>query len=149
MSTKTAKFNTFIKQVESWSASDASILGVLLVGSHARGTATEDSDIDLVIICEIPQKYCANSGWITKIFGEAKIGNLEDWGLVKSWRAHFRNELEAEFGLTSTKWCSETEIALGTGKVVSDGALIVFERNRLLTELVDAVKAWKNPSSRV
>lgn len=138
-----------MEKIESWCASDVGILGVLLVGSYARGEAKADSDIDLVIICDVPQKYCADPDWIRQTFGESKIGNLEDWGLVKSWRAHFRNGLEVEFGITSTRWCSEPEIPLGTGKVVSDGAQIVFERNRLLTELVNAVSAWKARSSRM
>jgi predicted nucleotidyltransferase len=40
--------------VRGWAARQAGVSGVALVGSHARGAARADSDVDLVLLCEAP-----------------------------------------------------------------------------------------------
>ncbi len=76
------RFESFIEQLKVWCVSNADILAIALVGSHARGTARADSDIDLVIICANETKYISNSNWILA-FDELKSATLEDWGELK------------------------------------------------------------------
>ncbi len=133
-----SRFELFIEKLQKWCARNEDMIAVLLVGSHARGTARADSDIDLVLICQNPAKYCGNSDWIFQ-FENAEIGALEDWGLVKSWRAHFDDGLEVEFGITSKDWVSNEQIPNGTGAVVADGAKILYDPHGLLSELIKAV----------
>lgn len=42
-----------LTELREWAAKQNDITGVLLVGSHARGQAREDSDVDVVILANI------------------------------------------------------------------------------------------------
>jgi len=86
----------FINQVIDWAKSEKGVLGVALVGSHARGEARLDSDIDLVIISSDPYRYIDDSSWISS-FGEIKNCKTEDWGILTSLRVFFLGGLEVEF----------------------------------------------------
>ena len=44
----------FIADVTTWARPNKLILGVVLVGSYANGTAHEESDIDVVIVTVQP-----------------------------------------------------------------------------------------------
>ena len=52
-----------ILSVQAWAAARPDVLGVALVGSHARGAATPESDVDLVIVCASP----------TDLIGEPRV----------------------------------------------------------------------------
>jgi uncharacterized protein len=128
-----------IKKLKEWSAKQPNIRGILIVGSHARGAARPDSDVDIVMICADPQKYLEDKAWLAD-FGEVRSAALEDWGLVQSWRVFYTNGLEIEFGITTDRWCAPEEILLGTGEVIRGGAKIVYDPHFLLQELVTAVQ---------
>jgi uncharacterized protein len=130
--------DAFISRLEHWSAAEPGIQAIALVGSHARGTACADSDIDIIIICTDPSHYLKSTNWLSA-FGEIRNAEREDWGLVQSWRVFYLDGTEVEFGITSKEWCSEAEISSGTGRVISDGAKIVFDPNFLLANLIVAV----------
>jgi hypothetical protein len=44
----------FTEAITAWAAARTDIVGVAVVGSHARGTSRTDSDLDLVILCTVP-----------------------------------------------------------------------------------------------
>ena len=48
--------------------------GAILVGSHARGKARQDSDIDLVLLCTEYESYLEDVSWIND-FGFTQL----DW----------------------------------------------------------------------
>ena len=52
--------NTFI----GWASAQEDMQAIALVGSYARGEAREDSDIDLVLLTDNPQKYLEDLRWI-------------------------------------------------------------------------------------
>jgi predicted nucleotidyltransferase len=138
------RFESFIEQLKAWCVSNADVLAIALVGSHARGTARADSDIDLVIICTNETMYTANANWI-KVFDKLQSATLEDWGLVQSWRVHFQNGLEVEFGITTEAWCAPSQIENGTGRVISDGVRIIYDPKKLLAKLIDCIRNRLTP----
>lgn len=127
-----------IKKLEQWSAKEQDIRAVAIVGSHARGTARPDSDLDIVMICANPNRYLETKHWLSE-FGQVLSAQQEDWGLVQSWRVFYAGGVEVEFGITTEQWCTREEIKLGTGRVISDGAKIIFDPQSLLANLIAAV----------
>lgn len=128
-----------VKKLERWSANQPDIRAVAVVGSYARGTARPDSDLDIVMICADPNKYLENNDWLSE-FGQVQGVKQEDWGLVQSRRVFYAGGMEIEFGITTEQWCSPEEIELGTGRVINDGAKIIFDPYSLLATLIVAVK---------
>jgi predicted nucleotidyltransferase len=49
--------NDFLVELRQWAAERCDILALAVIGSHARGTARPDSDVDVVIIVDDPAKY--------------------------------------------------------------------------------------------
>ena len=123
---RSAEIRLFLAQVVNWAKVDPNILGVVLVGSYARGEAGPESDVDLVIITETPAALLANTEW-TGAFGEALESTSEDWGKVQSVRVRYETGPEIEFGITGRDWLSEP-LDSGTAGVLRDGAEILFER---------------------
>src|SRR5450432_1151431 len=80
----------FLNQLIHWVESRPDITATLLVGSFARGTAHEDSDVDVVLITQMPQWYLGDHHWLD-LFGEVLKVENEDWGLVQSKRVFYRH----------------------------------------------------------
>ena len=112
----TTSVDNLINQFTDWAKSEVEIIGVALVGSHARGEAKPDSDIDLVIITSDPTSYINDLSWIGT-FGEIKRYKVEDWGLLISLRVFFSGGPEVEFGIASLEWAAIPPDA-GTARVV-------------------------------
>lgn len=82
-----------------WASDQSAVQAVALVGSYARGEARDDSDIDLVILTDQPQKYLEDSRW-TERFGTVENHQTEDYGKLTSVRVWYQNRLEVEYGIT-------------------------------------------------
>ena len=130
---------SFLEQLNRWLWHEDSIMGVLLVVSFARGTARDDSDVDLVLITPSMQVYLDNDDWIS-IFGTPAQITLEDWGPLQSRRVFYTDGLEVEFGFTSPQWASIAPVDAGTRQVIQDGAQILLDRTGLLQNLVSAIQ---------
>src|SRR5205807_4452988 len=128
----------FLIDLRQWAEQQEEIAGVLLVGSHARGQAREDSDVDVVLLTLKPERYLGDRSWVAQ-FGSAARLEEEDWGRVVSLRVWYARGLEVEFSWTDPDWASLPPDP-GTQRVVSDGAQVVFDREGMLTELL----AWTN-----
>jgi len=126
-----------INQVIDWAKSEEGVLGVALVGSHARGEARLDSDIDLVIISSDPHSYIDDPSWISS-FGEINSCKTEDWGILTSLRVFFHSGLEVEFGLSSLEWVAIPPDS-GTAEVIVDGMKILLDSKGLLARLQEEV----------
>jgi len=113
----------FLDRVTDWAAHQPTIAAVALVGSHARGAARPDSDIDLVLLCEEPHEFLAHTSWIHH-FGTVERCHTEAWGVVTSLRVHYKESLEVEFGLTTLAWAA-VPVDPGTRHVVSHGMRIL------------------------
>jgi uncharacterized protein len=128
-----------LDRVRDWAAHQPTIAAVALVGSHARGEARPDSDIDLVLLCEEPHAFLAHTSWIHH-FGAVERCHTEAWGWVTSLRVHYTESFEVEFGLTTLAWAG-LPVDPGTQEVVSHGMRILWDREGLLGRLWEAVSA--------
>lgn len=122
---------TFMDQFIHWAVAQTDIIAIGLVGSHARNTAREDSDVDLVIITEEPGKFLSKTEW-TEIFGAVAKQQVEDYGMLISLRVWYQTRLEVEYGLTTRAW-AQVPLDEGTQAVVKDGMRVLFEREPLLS----------------
>jgi predicted nucleotidyltransferase len=121
----------FLDKFVAWASRQTDIQGVALVGSYARGEAKDDSDIDLVILTELPQKYLAEVQW-PKRFGIIEKRQDEDYGKLTSLRIWYQDGREVEYGITTPDW-AVTPLDEGTRAVISGGMLVLFERGDLLS----------------
>ena len=113
----------FLDYVTHWAARQPTISGVALVGSHARGEARPDSDIDIVLLCTEPRAFLSDTSWIHR-FGAVETCHTEYWGLVTSLRVYYTEGLEVEFGMTTLAWAA-LPVDPGTKHVVSHGMRIL------------------------
>ncbi|MEZ5338794.1 MAG: nucleotidyltransferase domain-containing protein [bacterium] len=113
------------------------VLAIALAGSHARGTATAQSDIDLVILAEDPATLLDNQDWIS-CAGTAVATGLEDYGRLRSLRVQYAGGLEIEFGITDPSWAALPPDE-GTAAVVSNGFRCLHDPDSLLIQLQDFV----------
>lgn len=109
-----------------WVEQDSNVAGVFLVGSYARGDASPESDVDLVILTSRPGSYVSDTSWVGN-FGSPSSVVLEDWGAVQSVRVHYSSGPEVEYGITTPDWAT-TPIPQSTQNVLADGMKLLFDR---------------------
>ncbi len=126
----------FLAGIKTWGEKQPDIQGVVLVGSHARGTARPDSDVDLVILTVKPERYINSCAFAEK-FGPFSEWQKEDWGAVTSMRVWYQDGLEVEYGITLPSWAA-LPLDPGTLQVVSDGMRIIFDREGSLKSNLSA-----------
>lgn len=90
----------FLDRLSNWARSQPDVLGIALVGSHARGTATLRSDIDLVVLSTNPERRL-DGRWVES-FGTPLSLEIEDYGPLKSLRVHHGDGREVEFGVSGS-----------------------------------------------
>ncbi len=123
----------FLSPIRQWAEQQPDIRGVLLVGSHARHAARPDSDVDLVILTDCPERYVDSIDFAERL-GAVSRWQKEDWGRVTSVRVWYEDGLEVEYGFTRPDWACEP-LDPGTRRVISDGLDIVFDRDGSLAGL--------------
>jgi predicted nucleotidyltransferase len=121
----------FLNDFVAWALTQPDIRAAALVGSHARNTATESSDVDLVLLVRQPETFLQDTTWAQR-FGAIQRQQFEDYGPVTSLRVWYTDGLEVEYGLTGKAWAA-TPLDEGTRRVISDGMRILFEREPLLS----------------
>src|SRR5689334_12104231 len=119
---------SFLAQVVRWAIQQQQIDSVALVGSHARGIARADSDVDLVLLASTPLSYVNDSRWI-KTFGTILRQNIECYEPVQSLRVHYASGLEIEFGFAPLMWATTEPLDAGTAQVVSGGMQILVDKS--------------------
>lgn len=125
------RIEAFLREVTRWASSQMDVLALALVGSHARGSAREASDLDLVLICTRPADYLQNTDWVDQ-FGSVSKQQVEDYGLLTSLRVWYKDGPEVEFGLTDTRWAA-LPLDEGTRRVMADGLRVLFEKDNTLS----------------
>jgi aminoglycoside 6-adenylyltransferase len=119
-----------IDAVAKWAAARSDVLGLALVGSHARGEARADSDVDFVVVCADPARYLANAEWVSA-FGDVASASFEDWGKVQSIRVRYQRGPEVEFGIAGMDWTAVPPDE-GTAEVLRAGCIVLFDGEGLI-----------------
>ena len=121
----------FIEDFMRWATKRKDIRAAALVGSYAREELEKDSDVDLVIITETPQRYITNTEW-TRVFGKPITKKIEKYDTLTSLRIWYESGLEIEYGFATRDWIqnvSENELK----QITNDGLRVLFEKEKLLS----------------
>jgi len=133
-----------LREVVLWASKREDVLGVALVGSHARGEAAQGSDVDLVLVLRRVEPLFADDRWLAK-FGQPTSIEHEDHGIVRSRRVRYARGLEVEWGLTDARWCVVDPLDPGTAKVVASGMRVLHDPNGIVAALAAAVGRVSGP----
>lgn len=118
--------NELIERVVNWSKCDDRVIAAGICGSHARGVARPDSDIDFCILTFDPDSLLEDRSWIHEFGTDAKVSEaIEDYNLVQSVRV-FYGTTEVEFGVTDQAW-AQIPIDPETAGVMTDGLRILYD----------------------
>lgn len=131
-----AKLRNLVSSVLQFAETDARIVAAALCGSHARGTARADSDIDFVFVSSDARSLLDNQNWL-EFFGTPEIVGVEDYGLVQSVRVSY-DATEVEFGIAGLEWASHP-IDPGTAAVMREPMHIFYDPEGLLQAAVASV----------
>ena len=93
----------FLEAVTRWARDHEEVAGLALVGSHARGLARFDSDVDLVVLSKDPGSLINDPSW-TAACGITREITTERYGPVCSVRVLYEDGL-------SRRWL---EVHIGT-----------------------------------
>ncbi len=130
-------FDELIASIKNWGEAEADIKAIILVGSYARGTFKDSSDIDLVILTADKAKLISNSAIFHK-FGSPEKTDIEYYGPVTSIRIWYENSFEVEYGITDMDWIS-LPLDKGTQRVLDDGFKIIVDKANNFKNIVDKV----------
>jgi len=125
------------KKLKRWAAAQPDVVGVALIGAYARGSATEESDVDVIILTTEVRKYFREKQWVS-LFGEAEKTEVEHWGRVKTLRAFYTDGNEIEFNFSTPYW-TNIPVDSGTHQVVSDGMQILLDPQGILKAVQQVV----------
>jgi uncharacterized protein len=125
--------SAFLEALSLWASAQPDIEAVALVGSFARNAATEESDVDLLILTPAVAKYIRDRSWVS-LFGEAAECREEDRGKVTSVRVYYEGGLEVEYGF-STPDLAGVPVDRVTFRVVSDGMKVLYDPQGILSTL--------------
>lgn len=133
---RTAEIDATIERVRDWAAGRPDVVGLLLVGSVARGAARADSDVDLILLSTALAGY-ASPDWAAGLeLGEPV--RVRAWGPITEHRFHAPSGLETEIGLGDPSWANPDPVDPGTRRVVTDGSRILHDPRGVLAALRDA-----------
>lgn len=136
-----------LELIAKWATARRDISGVALVGSHARGSARADSDIDLVLLTAIPETFRAEESWVGDIDWSAEgthpaTWRDEDYGNVWSRRIWLSSGAELEISFAPLSWADINPLDAGTRRVISGGCRILHDPDRFLERLCREVKGY-------
>ena len=125
-----------LEAVTRWARDREDVVGLALVGSHARGLARPDSDVDLAVLSKDPSSLINDQSW-TANFGNTREIKTEQYGPMWSVRVFYEHGPEVEFGLADPSW-AQVPLDPGTQRVISDGIRILFDPAGVLRAAKDA-----------
>ena len=123
-----------IQELKYFSAKNRHIKSTLIVGSYARGTNREDSDLDVVIITSKKDELVGNQQFV-ECFGEVKKKQIEYYGACTSIRVWYKDGQEVEFGIVIPSWMDKP-LDEGTRKVLSNGYRVLEDKEKYFEDLV-------------
>lgn len=130
------KLPGFLDAGSKWAESREGLVGLALIGSHARGAARPDSDVDLTVICDDINALVHDQSW-TAQFGDIREIGTEIYGPTCLLRVFCENGLEVEFGIAHFSWAS-MPLDSETRRGISDGIRILYDPIEFLEEAKNA-----------
>jgi hypothetical protein len=133
-----------LEAIVGWARARPDVRGVALVGSHARGTARPDSDIDVAMLTATRAALRADKSWIDAIewsITGAQLANWgdEDYGVVWSRHVTLGSGTEVEISVTPVSWAANTPPDADIRRVISDGCRVFYDPDGMLERLCKAV----------
>ncbi len=126
-------FEDFFNELKEYARNTSHIESIIIVGSYARGTNKENSDLDIVIITSNKSGMIVNQDF-TQDFGEVYKQQIEYYGACTSIRVWYKDGKEVEFGIVEPSWIS-IPLDTGTYKVLSDGYKIIIDKKQYFENL--------------
>lgn len=123
----------FLEDIKQWAENEEQVESIIVVGSYARGTYKETSDIDLVIITSNKKEMLKNQNFI-KLFGDVNKSQIEYYGACTSIRVWYKDGKEVEFGIVNPTWI-EKPLDNGTNKVLNDGFKVIIDKKDYFKDL--------------
>ena len=133
-----ASISAFLDAFGVWARWQPQIAAVALVGSYARGAAQEDSDVDLVILTPVFDRYLRDRSWLS-LFGRVREWRDEDYGHVTSIRCYYESGLEVEYGFSTADWAAPP-IDTGTLRVVSQGIKLLHDPHGIIARMQEELR---------
>jgi predicted nucleotidyltransferase len=134
------RIERLLERVTAWARQRPDVHGVALVGSWARDAAREDSDVDLVVLTDDPDRYVTAEDWSVEL-GATGIVRTLSWGPLTERRLLLDDGLELEFGVVPPTWAATDPLDPGTRQVVTDGMRILHDPDRRLAALAGACRS--------
>jgi aminoglycoside 6'-N-acetyltransferase I len=127
-----------LTQVVEWARQRGDVRAVIVVGSHARGDATPDSDVDIGLLVTGQSIYVDNMDWVS-VFGTVNSAEIEPYGRVISVRDRYRVGLEVEFSILPADWAS-IPVDPGTARVAGDGLSVLLDKDGAVSALESSLR---------
>ena len=138
-----SEVDCIIQIVKTWAENEPEIHAAAVVGSWARKQARADSDLDLMLLTPQPELFFDNYSfqhlpWHTL---ELEITDYYDriYGVVRSRHLCFSRGQRIEFSFGYRSWADTEPIDLGTYRVISSGLKVIYDRKRLLANLIATI----------
>ncbi len=129
-----------VEIIARWLDNEPACRALAIAGSWARGDATPDSDLDLLILTPTIERWKDNADWLPKT-GLAAAGHRVissarvQYGVVFSWHVLLHPDARVEFTFADLSWAKGFPVDPGTRRVVSDGIEIMIDKDGLLALL--------------
>jgi hypothetical protein len=135
---RTSEVRQLLEHATQWVASQHDVVAAAVLGSWARDTAREDSDIDLILLTNEPVGYTAREAWISQVAPGATLIRTGNWGPIIERRLRLPSGLEIEVGIGPPTWARTDPVDPGTRRVVLDGLRVLHDPHGLLGALMAA-----------
>ena len=137
---RTREVEAFLDRAAGWAATRNDLLAAALVGSWARGSPQDDSDVDLLLLTTDPDVYTQHEEWVCGLAPGADLIRTQDWKAITERRLALSSGLEIEVGVGVPSWASTDPVDPGTRRVVGAGLRPLYDPTELLAALIDACR---------
>lgn len=121
-------FEDFFNKIKEYARNTSHIESIIIVGSYARGTNKENSDLDIIVITSNKSGMIVNQDF-TQEFGEVYKQQTEYYGACTSIRVWYKDGKEVEFGIVEPSW-SSMPLDTEPYQVLSDGYKVIIDKKQ-------------------